>query len=153
MKEFISNFFKDKSKGFYVSLSAAAASLLTLIIYVLYATVGGGQMYFSALALIFVIVSVVAFCAMAIFKPTAAWAPFVQAVFFFIAFLAFIYGCYRYFSEVFYGGVTLNAIIRMNGLFTASLLLFFISTVLTQIGVHMKQIKTDKGGEENAKID
>lgn len=135
MKEFL----KNKGAGFYVSATAALLSLITLIVYALYATVGNGQQYFSVPALLLLAASILAFGAMCIFRPTAAWAPFVQTVLLFIAFLVYIYACYRYFTEVFYGKVNLSAFKNMNKWFFACLIFFFVSMVLSQVGVHMRQ--------------
>lgn len=141
------DFFKSKGAGFYVSASAAVLSLITLIVYALYATVGEGQQYFSTASIILLAVSVAVFAAACIFRQTAPWAPFLQAVFVFTAFLVFVYACYRYFTEVFYGGINSTAFEIMNKWFLASIILFFVSTVLSQVGLHMRQTKTRK---ENA---
>lgn len=143
LKDFLREFKDTRTVGFYIAASACAVSLLTFLIYLLYATVGGGQQYFSLAALLILGASMLAFAALCLFKQTAPWAPFAQAVLIFIAFLIFVYRCYRYFTTIFYSGFSFEGIGRMNGLFTASLVLFFVSMILSQIGVHMKQYRKD----------
>lgn len=144
VKDFLRGFIKTRSTGFYFASVACAISLLTFLIYLLYGTVGGGQQYFSLAALLILGGSMLAFAALCLFKQTANWAPLAQAALIFVAFLVFIYSCYRYFTTIFYSGFSFAAIGRMNGMFTASLILFFLSMVLSQIGVHMKQYRTNK---------
>lgn len=132
-------FLKSKGVGFFVSATAAMLSVITLFLYALYATVGEGLQYFSLTAIILLAASFIAFGVLCIFRQTAAWAPFVQAVLLFISFLVFVYACYRYFTEVFYGGLNLVAFEIMNKWFFVSFLFYFVSMVLSQIGVHMSQ--------------
>ncbi len=150
MKEF----FGSKAVGFYVSAAAELLATVTLVVYALYGTVGGGAQYFSPVALVLLIVGIAAFAGMCIFKVTAPWAGFVQAVFTFVAFLVYIYHCYRYFSEVFYGGITAQAFALMNKYFLAALILFLLTVVVTQVGAQMRQLKKpvaprESGGAES----
>lgn len=131
-------FFKSRGAGFYTSASAAVLSLVTLIVYLVYANKGGMQ-YFSVAAAVLLAASVVFFAAGCLYKHTERLAAVFQAVLVFAALLVFIYACYRYFTEVFYGGVNAAAFEIMNKWFLASIILFFISTVLSQIGVYMRQ--------------
>ncbi len=135
------DFFGSKAVGFYVSAAAAVLTLATLIVYVLYGTVGGGGRYFSPVALTFLILSIAAFAGMCIFKVTAPWAGFVQAAFLFVSFLVCLYTCYRYFTEVFYGGLTAQAFSMMNKYFLAMLILYFLSVIVSQVGAEMRQRK------------
>lgn len=134
-------FFGSKTAGFYVSAAAVVLSVITLVVYALYGTVGEGGRYFSPVALTFLVLSILAFCGMCIFRITAPWAAFVQAVFLFVSFLIYLYACYRYFTEVFYGGVTAQAFAMMNKYFLASMILYFVSVIVSQVGAQMRQIK------------
>lgn len=147
LKDFLSGFIKTRSVGFYISSGACVVSLLTFLIYVLYATVGGGQQYFSLAALLILGASAVAFAALCLFRQTSPWAPLAQAVLIFISFLIFVYRCYRYFTTIFYSGFSFEGIGRMNGLFTTSIVLFFVSMILSQIGVHMAQYRKNEEAE------
>lgn len=135
------DFFGSKAVGFYVSAASVVLSLATLLVYALYGTVGGGAQYFSPTALVLLIVSILAFCGMCIFRVTAPWASFVQAVFLFASFLVCLYSCYMYFSEVFYGGITERAFELMNKYFLFSLILYLLSVLTSQVGAQMRQIK------------
>lgn len=135
------DFFSTKAAGFYVSVASVILSLATLLVYVLYGTVGDGGQYFSSVAMMFLVISIVAFGVMSVFKVTAPWASFVQAALLFISFLICLYSCYMYFSEVFYGGITGRAFQLMNKYFLYSLILYLLSVITSQVGAQMRQLK------------
>lgn len=135
------DFFGTKAAGFYVSVASVILSLATLLVYVLYGTVGEGEQYFSPLALTLLVVSILAFGGMCIFRMTAPWASFVQAALLFASFLICLYSCYMYFSEVFYDGITARAFELMNKYFFYSLILYLLSVITSQVGAQMRQLK------------
>lgn len=143
----LEEFFESRSAGFYVSLAAAALSIITPILYVIaYA----GTVYMSWIAFALPFVAAALFVGLAFFKQTERLAPLVMGIVDFVAFLLFIHAVYLYLSEVFFGGISLEAILNINPLFILCTLFFLACVVLSNIGVYMKQSSANASVEENA---
>lgn len=136
---------KEKTVGFYLALSAAVLSIIAGIVYL---AAYSGSVYLNTAGATLAIIAGILFMVLSIFKPTQPFAALVECVLIFISFVMFINSSYLYFSEILFGANNIAKIFAglgaMNPNYAVCLLFFLIATVLSNIGIYMKPVKSVK---------
>lgn len=119
---FMRNFFKTRSVGFYVLLGGIVLSLIEAIVYyVSYAMQNEYAEYFSLAAFIIVFVAIIVTIALSLFETTERFAAVVFCAFEICIFFLFVEKTYLYLPTVFYHGFSAVALASLYPGFTACL--------------------------------
>lgn len=135
------NFFKTRSVGFYLTMSAVVLSLIQLIIYAIAFNAELYVQYFSTAAVIWSVLAMVLGIALSCTKWTEQWAPAAVAVCELMAFLFFIKDGYWYFTTQFYAGISMQAIVTTYYGYLWSIGLFVVILLLSVASVYIRQSK------------
>lgn len=138
----MTQFFKSRGVGFYVS---AAGALLALIVSFVY--LGGyvSSVYMSWWVFLLPLLSALGFAAMSAFRLTERLAPVAVALLNFIAFLVFASATYLYLTQVFYAGVSADAFKNMDPCFLVSAIGLLLAFLLGNVGIYLKPARAVKG--------
>ena len=129
---------KGKAAGFYL---AASAALLSVVVAVVYAIGYAQSEYMSWTAFALALIAAIAFIGMSLFKITSPWASVALCAIDFISFLLYIHAVYMYLSEVFYGGVTLSAMVQLNPFFVVCSVIWLIAVIAGNVSIYIRQEK------------
>ena len=129
-----------KTVGFYFSVVSMILLILSMVLYKTKFT-GILSEYYSNVVFIPAIIGLVLSVILLIFNKTSKYSPIVLWVCTFISFLLFIQAIYMYFTGVFYNGVTSEAIALINKGVLVSVVFYFITCVISNIAVWLKQSK------------
>ena len=137
---------KRKSAGFYVSMSAAIIAFAASITYAVgYAT----SIYFTWWVFVSAFFAFVTFFALCWHRYTVPYAPVACGVLSLTALLVFIRRTYVYLSEVFYGGITAEAMKNVDPIFIVCMVFFLICVILSVVGICLRQEKKSVKGGKN----
>lgn len=134
----VQNYLKTKAVGFYL---LAVVALLSLIATIAYLVGYVGSKYMSVVVLIMLICAFVVTGVLMAFKKTSAFAPISAGVFNLAGFCMFIRTVYMYFTEVFYGGISAEAIQSLNPCLIICMLFMLINVILSVVCVFVRQNK------------
>lgn len=129
-----------KTVGFYFSVVSMILLILSMVLYKTKFT-GILSEYYNNVVFIPAIIGLVLSVILLIFNKTSKYSPIVLWVCTFISFLLFIQAIYMYFTGVFYNGVTSEAIALINKGVLVSVIFYFITCVISNIAVWLKQSK------------
>ena len=141
----VKDFFAKKTVGFYLGLVGAVLSLFMGVYYA--ATFRSETAYFNDVVWILPVVGGVLFCALSIFDVTAGWAPVAMGLGALGMFTSHLRYVYMYFTNIFFNGVTFDALMSMNFTVTLSIVGPIICMVLAIVGMYSKQNKEVKNEE------
>lgn len=131
---------RPRSAGFIVSAVSAVFSILAAVVY----AVGyHNTVYMSWTVFALALVGPCVFALLSVFKVTERFAPLAAGILNFATFLLFIRVTYLYLSEVFFAGISLDAISKMNPIYPVCLFSLLVSFVLSNVSVYLRQSKND----------
>lgn len=145
----VKEFFKSRSFGFYFTAGALLLALIQLIIYAAaFSTVDFVK--YRHWTVIFC--SVLAICAgvgLSCFKWTEHFAPLAVFVLTLASFLMFVKYGYMYFSELFFAGVSAEAVSQMYYGYMGSIVLYIMMWGVSIAALFLRQSKrkSSEGGE------
>lgn len=122
-------------------LFAVIAALVGIAAAVIYYRSYGETQYYDKIAALLPFVGAALFVVLWCIRPTANFAPAVLFACVFAAFLVYVHAVYMYLSEVFYSGITSEAIASIAPEFIFTTALYLGASVLTNIAAWVKQIK------------
>ena len=128
--------FKNKSVGFYLNVVAAILGIATAIIYVIgYKDDAVLGTYYTAGVPWLIIVGIVVFCVMSLFKVSAKFAPAGQSTVFLAALCVLLRNSYMYFTVIAYESSTPKTMFFFVGTFV----FIVVALALSFAGVFVKQ--------------
>lgn len=138
---------EKKATGYYVSVVAAA---LSVIVAILYFCVFHASSYMNLVAVILPIVACIAFFCLSSFKVTDPFSSLVMCLLNFVAFLVFIASTYLIYSEIFFGGFSWSTILKADSIcYFICTILYVANVVLSNIGIYLKHEGASSKEENN----
>ena len=134
--EIIYNFFKSKRINYYIGLVFA---VLMIFIGVFYAVTYNAETYYNAIVWVLALIGGLAYIGLSIFDITAPFAPILLGLGALGTFTSNIRYCYMYFTNIFFNGVTLKAILDMNITCTLTIVIPLITLVASIVLMYLKQ--------------
>ena len=157
------SYFTNKPVLFYVGLGLSGfAALLSLIVATVYGACYAHSVYYSGWGVALPIVGAGLFAAAVTVKVFFNKIPYADVIgagvlwlLSFLGFILFINTSYLYFSEVFYGGFSAEALANMDAAYIVCLLFFVLAIILSNIGMFMlgaKRVKQTAETEEGVEV-
>lgn len=138
----VKDFFARKGLGFYFSVGAAVLAVIQIIVYVAsFSAAENSNLIVCTEVWLPVLLAVLAFIGLCIFKVTEQYAAAAMFGLEFISFLTFILNGYMYLTDVFYNGVNEAAIASFNGGYAFSLIAYLLILVFSGISIFLKQTR------------
>lgn len=129
-----------KAIGFYFSIVAIILSVVAIIIYSSFD--GVLSEYYSGNVMIPLLIGIILFVVLSIFKRTAKYASIFLWAMIFVTFLLYVDSVYMYFTGVFYSGINGEALKLIDSRVMSSLILIILACIIGNVSVYLKN--TDK---------
>ena len=139
--EIVKNFFKDKKVNYYVGLTCAILMIFLSVFYAI--TYSAEEAYYDAIVWIIALIGGLGFIGLSFSKYTISFAPVILGLAGLGTLTSHIRYCYMYFTNIFFNGVTLKAILDMNITCTLTILIPLISLVVGIVLMYMSQLKEE----------
>lgn len=120
-------FFATRRAGFYFTLAVAVISFVQLIVYAVAFSSSAIVTYRHWTVIFFAALAALVAAAMPFFRVTAPWAAAAATLAEFLSFLMFVRHGYMYFSQIFYGGVSVSLFFQMHYGYLASMILYVLA--------------------------
>ena len=140
LMDIIFNFFKSKRINYFVGLAFA---ILMIFLGIFYAVTYNAETYYNAIVWIIAIIGGLAYIGLSIFDITAPFAPILLGLGGLGAFTSHIRYCYMYFTNIFFNGVTLKAILVMNFTCTLAIVIPLITLIASIVLMYLKQTRKE----------
>ena len=153
----VKEFFKSRALGFWFTTAAVILSVARLSVYIAGFTLPAWESYFHWTVVFFSVVAIAAGIALSVFDTTAPYAAAATTLFEFLSFLMFMRYGYMYFSQIFFGGISLSLFFQMHFGYLWCILLYVAVFGIGIAGMFLKQSKKEAerqketvtvGGEE-----
>lgn len=130
--------FTTKRFGFYVGLAAFILMIALLIVYS-----GIDKTLFNSNVILFVVLGIVLYIVLSVFKQTALLAQVSLMVFSFLSFCAFAStdGMVDYLSTLFFDGISFSKLMSLDSNFLFSALLMLLTFIVASVAMYMPQNK------------
>lgn len=130
--------FTTKRFGFYVGLAAFILMIALLIVYS-----GIDKTLFNSNVILFVVLGIVLYIVLSVFKQTALLAQVSLMVFSFLSFCAFAStdGMVDYLSTQFFDGISFAKLMSLDSNFLFSALLMLLTFIVASVAMYMPQNK------------
>ena len=131
-------FFATRRAGFYFTLAVAVISFVQLIVYAVAFSSSAIVTYRHWTVIFFAALAALVAAAMPFFRVTAPWAAAAATLAEFLSFLMFVYHGYMYFSQIFYGGVSVSLFFQMHYGYLASMILYVLALAAGTAAVFLR---------------
>lgn len=130
--------FTTKRFGFYVGLAAFILMIALLVVYS-----GIDKTLFNSNVILFVVLGIVLYIVLSVFKQTAILAQVSLMVFSFLSFCAFAStdGMVDYLSTLFFDGISFSKLMSLDSNFLFSALLMLLTFIVASVAIYMPQNK------------
>jgi len=144
--QIVKDFFAKKTVGYYIGLGA---SVLLLFVGVFYAaTFASETAYYNAIVWVLAIVGALGYIGLSILDVTAPFAPIAVGLGPLGTFVSHLRYVYMYFTNIFFNGVTMDALMSMNFTVTLTILGPIVCLVLAITCFYMKPLKKEAKDEK-----
>lgn len=144
----ILNYIKKRMSGYYVYAGAAILSLVAAITYIVGFTSESMSKYMCFAVFLLSLVAFISVAALSVIDVTMPFAPLVGGLLTLASQCVCIRTVYMYFTEVFYNGVSLEAIAQIDKSFLWFIILTVVATIAYVVSCFMTKTKTDEEGTE-----
>lgn len=131
---------KTKTIGFYLGLAGA---VLCIALSILYKSFYGQSEYYSATSSLFIVLGAALFLLLSLSNYTSRYAAIPMLIGVFVGLLLFVNAVYIYFADIFYGGVNKEAFEAMDPKMIISLVMFFVTIVISNVAMWLRQNKDE----------
>lgn len=142
----VKDFLAKKTVGYYIGLVSAVLLLFIGIYYA--ATYASETAYYNAVVWLLAVFGGLGYIALSLFDVTAALAPIAAGFGALGTFVAHLRYVYMYFTNIFFNGVTMDALMSMNFTVTLTILGPIVCLVLAIVSFYKKPLKKEKKDEE-----
>lgn len=142
----LNDFLAKKTVGYYIGLVSAVLLLFIGIYYA--ATYASETAYYNAVVWLLAVFGGLGYIALSLFDVTAALAPIAAGFGALGTFVAHLRYVYMYFTNIFFNGVTMDALMSMNFTVTLTILGPIVCLVLAIVSFYKKPLKKEKKDEE-----
>lgn len=132
-----------KCPGFYIAICSILLAVIANCVYLSFSD--ALLEYVNVSATIPAFLGIFVYAGLLLYKRTSKYSPLVLWVLNLISFLLFILYVYMYFSGVFYNGITAEALSLIDAKVIWSVVLYFLSAVLSNVAIYLKSEKEIKG--------
>lgn len=139
--QLVKDFFKSRRLGFYFTVAAVLLALIQVIIYAAAFSTIRFVVYKHWSVILFSVFAILAGIGLSCTKWTETFAPVAILVFEVLSFVMFVKFGYMYFSEHFYGGVTLETIFSLHYGYLGSIILYILTWAVCAAAMFMRQSK------------
>lgn len=139
--QLVKDFFKSRRLGFYFTVAAVLLALIQVIIYAAAFSTIRFIVYKHWSVILFSVFAILAGIGLSCTKWTETFAPVAILVFEVLSFVMFVKFGYMYFSEHFYGGVTLETIFSLHYGYLGSIILYILTWAVSAAAMFMRQSK------------
>lgn len=144
----VKDFFKSRRIGFYLTVAAVILALVQLIVYAAAFSASDFIRYKHWSVILFSVFAMLFGLGLGLTRWTEPFAPLAVFVFELISFLMFAKYGYMYFSELFFAGVTAEAVSQMYYGYMASIVLYVLIWGVSIAAFFTHQSKKMKTGAE-----
>ena len=137
-------FFTTRWLGFYFTAALVVLSFVQLIIYAVAFSPVSWESYKHWTVIFFAVLAIVCGAVMPFFRVTAPWSAAAATLMEFLSFLMFVRYGYMYFSQIFFGGVSISLFFQMYYGYLASLILYVLCFAIGIAAIFLKQERKTK---------
>lgn len=120
---------------------AALSSVLAIVAAIVFQVSYHGTQYYELLAVILPLIGVAAFLLLNFVRPVRPFAGIVLWLFLFVSFLVYVHAVYMYLSEVFYSGITAEAISSISPAFIGTMVLYLGAAIVANVTAWLRKTK------------